>query len=667
TAPVLTNPDDTDFMYAKLRYYVITSNVSDPQGYADIHYIELSLWDNTRSTEIWRIRFNESTNTFSIQLGSDNITLAAWSSYSKIGNEIDITWVIKIDWDHIDLSNIDVRQYVIDDSAESDENWYESDWNVESRLDYSISPSLSDDRGDLNTNDLVLTGTIVYYGSSLNPLANETDVWVLHDISGTWSGEVNGVGGLSISNIDSSAAVRLNTYTVKVVIDGGGSGGSDLYYTSSATTEFITDRIEFYLSGVLDDRINVNDTGTVWWNARYDYDNAEITGGLTALLNGSKTLLWDSINTRWYYSELVQSVSLVGYSVLSATESGYGLTGWTQTASNTSIIWDFVVVRSYSVTDSRVNITDSVDIDVLLEYEYDDSIVDDGIVTINSFGATHQGSGIWRISESRSSVLSFTYNSISCSGNTHGISLVNQNSQSQTVIWDRVMVSGYSVVDNHVNIDDSVDIDVTLLLEFDSSTVNTGAVTINGISATPQGSGVWRITQTRSTVQGITFDTVACSGNTYGITTIDQNGQSQLVIWDQIVVISYTVLDDRVDVGDSVSIDVLLNYDYDGSQVIDGTVSINSVSATHQGSGVWRIIVSEVAVGDNLYDSVSISGNTFGITNVNQNGQSQQVVWDQIAVRSITASDYRDDVGSTITVNVTLEYEYDDANVTDGS
>jgi hypothetical protein len=314
-----------------------------------------------------------------------------------------------------------------------------------------------------------------------------------------------------------------------------------------------------------------------------------------------------------------------------------------------------------------VNITDSVDIDVLLEYEYDDSIVDDGIVTINSFSATHQGSGIWRISESRSSVLSFTYNSVSCSGNTHDITLVNQNSQSQTVIWDRVMVSGYSVVDNHVNIDDSVDIDVTLLFEFDSSTVNTGAVTINGISATPQGSGVWRITQTRSTVQGITFDTVACSGNTYGITTIDQNGQSQLVIWDQIVVISYTVLDDRVDVGDSVSIDVLLNYDYDGSQVTDGTVSINSVSATHQGSGVWRIIVSEVTVGDNLYDSVSISGNTFGITNVNQNGKSQQVVWDQIAVRSITASDYRDDVGSTITVNVTLEYEYDDANVTDGS
>ncbi|MHA1905209.1 MAG: hypothetical protein ACW977_14745, partial [Candidatus Thorarchaeota archaeon] len=587
SAPVLTNPDDTDFMYAKLRYYVITSNVSDAQGYADIDYVELSLWDNTQSIEVWRIRYTESTNAFTIELGPANITLAG-CSYVKSLNDIDITWVFKIDWDHIDLSNVDVRQYVVDESAESDTNWYESDWNVETRLDYSVSPSLSDDRGDVNTNDLVMTGTVVYYGSSLNPLANETDVWILHDMSGTWSGNVSVAGAFSIGSISSSAIVRSNIYSVKVVIDGDGSGGTDLYYTSSATTEFITDRIEFYLSGVLDGRINVNATGTVWWNARYDYDDAEITGGLTAELNVSKTLVWDSINSRWYHSESVQSVSLVGYSIESASESGYGLTGWTQTASDTSIIWDLIVVRSYSATDNHVNITDSVDIDVLLEYEYDDSIVDNGTVTINSVSATHQGSGIWRISESRSSVMSVTYDSVSCSGNTHGISLVNQNFQSETIIWDRVLVSGYSVTDNHVNVDDLVDIDVTLVFEFDSSPVTTGNVTINDNEALHQGGGVWRITQTRSTAEGVTFDIVACNDTTYGITAIDQNGQSQLVIWDQIVVVSYTVLDDRVDVGDTVSIDVSLNYDYDGSQVTDATVSINTVSATHQGSGVWR-------------------------------------------------------------------------------
>ncbi|MFW9912574.1 MAG: hypothetical protein ACFFEU_08880 [Candidatus Thorarchaeota archaeon] len=599
-------------------------------------------------------------------MGSEFIAMLG-SSYAKVGNDIDITWVIKIDWDHLDLSNVDVRQFVIDDSAESDTNWYESDWNVETRLDYSISPSLSDGRGDLNANNLVLTGTVVFYGSSLTPLGNETDVWVIHDVSGTWSSNVNGVGAFSIGGIASSAIVRLNTYTVKVVVEGDGSGGTDLYYTNSETSEFITDRIEFYTSGMLDNRINLNDLGTVWWNARYDYDNAEITSGLTALLNGSKTLLWDSINSRWYYAESVPSVSRVGYSVLSATESGYGLTGWLQTASNVSIIWDTVVVRSYSVTESRVNITDSVGIDVLLEYEFDDSFVDDGTVTINSVSAAYQGSGTWRISQSRSTVQSVTYDSVGCSGNTHGISLVNQNSQSQTIIWDRVLVSGYSVIDSHVNVDDLVDIDVTLVFEFDSFPVASGAVTINGISATPQGAGVWRISETRGTSQGVTFDTVACSANIYGITAINQNGQSQLVIWDQIVVVSYTVLDDRVDVGATVSIDVLLNYDYDGSDVTDGNVSINSVPAEYIGSGVWRINESEIVVGDNLYDTVTALDNTFGITNVEQNGQSQLVIWDQIAVRSITASDYRDDVGSTITVYITLEYEYNDADVTDGS
>ncbi|KXH77043.1 MAG: hypothetical protein AM326_01890 [Candidatus Thorarchaeota archaeon SMTZ-45] len=665
TAPVLANPDNTDFMYARLRYYVITSNVSDAQGYADINYIELSFWDNTRVTEVWRIRYTESTNVFSIELGPAYITLAG-SSYIKSGNDIDITWMLKIDWDHLDLSNIDVRQYVVDDSAESDTNWYESDWNVETRLDYSVSPSLSDDRGDLNTNDLVLTGTVVYYGSALNPLGNETDVWVLHDVSGTWSGNVNGVGAFSIGSITSSASVRLNTYSVKVVVDGDGSGGSDLYYTSSATTEFITDRIEFYLSGAVDGRINVNNTCTVWWNARYDYDNVEITNGLTALLNDSKTLLWDSTNIRWYFSESVQSVSRVGYSVLSASESGYGLTDWTQTASDASIIWDFVVVRSYSVTDDRINVGESVDIDVLIEYEYDDSYVDDGTVTINSISASYQGSGIWRISQSRASVLSVTFDSVSCAGNTLNITLVNQNLQSQEVIWDRVLVSGSSVADNHVNVDDSVNIDVTLVFEYDSALVTSGTVTINSVSATHQGSGVWRITQSRSTSQSVTFDTVASSGNTYGITTMNQNGQSQQVIWDQVVVVSYTALDDRVNVDASVSIDALLNYAFDGSPVTDGTVTINSVSAIHQGSGVWRISESRSSVQAVTYNSVSTSGNAEGITSVDQNGQFQQVIWDRIIIQSLIASDTRVNINDVVVINVTIEYEYDSSDVVDG-
>ncbi|GAG86665.1 unnamed protein product, partial [marine sediment metagenome] len=294
------------------------------------------------------------------------------------------------------------------------------------------------------------------------------------------------------------------------------------------------------------------------------------------------------------------------------------LTGWIQSASDTSIIWDLVVVRSYSTTDTRTNVSDTVDIDVLLEYEFDDSYVDDGTVQINSILAIYQGSGIWRISESQSSVQSITYDTVSCLDNSFNITNVNQNSQSEEIIWDRILVTSYDVVDDHVNIDDVVNIDVTLTYEYDSVSVVDGAVTINGVTAAHLGAGVWRIVQTRASIQSVTYNSVVCSGNLNDIAVVNQNSLSQEVIWDQIVVQSYAVLDNRVSVDDNVSIDFVLHYGYDDSPVLDGSVSINAIDADHQGSGVWRINDTRSSVQLVDYDTVSCSGNTHGITNVDQ-------------------------------------------------
>ena len=214
--------------------------------------------------------------------------------------------------------------------------------------------------------------------------------------------------------------VKLNTYTIKIVVIGDGFGGTDLYYTSSETMEFITDQIEFYLSGSEDGRINVNDTGVVWWNARYDYDNTSIIVGLTAQLNGSKNLLWDSINTRWYYQEMSETVTRIGYRIISAFESDFDLTGWVQSAANISIIWDQIVVRSYAIVDSRVDIDILVTINVTLEYDYDDSDVVNGVVLIQSVSAAYVENGVWQIIMVKSSVQNVTFNSVICSGNTLG-------------------------------------------------------------------------------------------------------------------------------------------------------------------------------------------------------------------------------------------------------
>ncbi len=665
-APRLTNPDDTDFMYARLRYYYITSNVSDAQGYSDISYVELSLWDNTPATEIWRVRFNQTSNEFTVEIGSDYIDLAVWSSFVKSGTSIDITWLVKIDWDHVDLANVDTKQYVVDSTLLSDENWYESNWDVETRLDYSTAPSLSDDRGDLNTNDLAATGTVVYFGSTLHPLANETDVWVIHDVSGTWSADVNTTGAFSNSNIGSSAIVRLNIYTFKVVASGAGFGGTDLYHAASVTDVFITDQIEFYQSGVVDTRININSLGHVWWKARFDYDNVPIEGGLSASLNGSKALLWDGLNGRWYYEENVTVVDRVGYSVLSASETTYGISGWTQTTGDVSVIWDQITVRSYAVLDNRVNIGAAVNVDVTVEYEYDDTPVVDGVVIVNSVSAVHQGSGIWRIVHSQGTVFGVVYDTVTCIANTPGITAVNQNSQSQLVVWDQITVGFYDVLDNRVNLDDTVYLNVTVWYEYDDSPVDDGLLTINGINATHLVLGTWRIEQKRSIVQSVVYNSVACHDNAYNITSVNQNSQSQTLIWDQITVRSYTVLDDRVDVNQNVNVDVTIEYEYDDTPVSDGAVIFNAAPASHLGSGVWRVTQSSAIVQHINYSSVTCSGNTHGITSVNQNGRSRLVIWDQITVRSYTVADSRVNVGQSVNVDVTIEYEYDDTPVTDG-
>jgi hypothetical protein len=315
-----------------------------------------------------------------------------------------------------------------------------------------------------------------------------------------------------------------------------------------------------------------------------------------------------------------------------AVEEGVGAGGSDLFASSqsTNYISDRVQVQSYSTDDSRINVNDAASMHVTLYYDYDDSFVDNGTVTINGVSATYSGSnGVWNFSDTESAVQMNTYDSLMYSGGTHGITIEDQNGQSLDQIWDRITVVSYSVIDDRVDVDTSVNIDVTLVYAYDSAAVTIGSVTVNAISATHQGGGVWRFSDTKATVQGITYNLVAASGNTHGITLVDQNSQTQEVIWDQITVLSYSVLDDRVNLDDSVTINVTLEYASDNTDVADGVVTINLLLATYQGNGVWQITTSRSSVQDVTFNSTVCSGNTHGITDVNQNGQSQLFLMDE--------------------------------------
>ncbi|MFW9887592.1 MAG: hypothetical protein ACFFER_05380 [Candidatus Thorarchaeota archaeon] len=661
-SPDLTNADDADNLYARQRFYTIISNVSDADGYWDIDYVELTLYDNSQTQATWTIRYTVSSDLFTVPSGSDYIVLASWSSALLDGQNISITWAIKIDWDHVNLVDVDIEQYVTD-GTDSDDDFYEVNWDIETRL--AITGAQVDDgsgtadRGSLD-GSFTYSGTVTYLGSSLSPRSNETDVWVSsteYGINiGPWSDLTltSGTFGVTCYADDT---VGEDTYTVKAVPEAQGADGNDLLQSAVQDT-YIADRVQVQTYSVTDDRVNVGDSVSVDVTLRYDYDDLAVLDGTVSINGGSATHIGAGI---WRITATESVVIINVYNLVSYSGGAHGLDIVDQNLQSQAVIWDQITVREYSVLDDRVNVGESVDVNITIEYEYDDSPVTNGVVTISGVPATYLGSGTWRITQSQGSVGSLNYDTVTCSGNTYGISSVNQNGLSQQVIWDRIQVQSYSVADSRVNIGDNVDIYVTLYYNYDSSPVSDGAVAINGISASHTGSGVWSIADSEAIVSANLYNTVTCSGNEFGITVVDQNLQSQQVIWDRVIVSSYDSDDGRININAMSGDHVTLLYEYDSSPVSDGTVTVNGVAATYSGgSGIWDFGEMKSISQSVTYNSVSVENNIYDITLVNQNGQSLLQIWDSISVSMIDPIDQRINVNENASgIVVTATYDYD--------
>ncbi len=98
-----------------------------------------------------------------------------------------------------------------------------------------------------------------------------------------------------------------------------------------------------------------------------------------------------------------------------------------------------MVSRIYT-DDNRVNIGNTVRIYVDLVYEFDGQPVTSADVTLGGSTTSYLGNGTWWLSWSRTHVTSECFENVSAVEHTFGLSLVNQNGQALTVIWDAVEV-----------------------------------------------------------------------------------------------------------------------------------------------------------------------------------------------------------------------------------
>ena len=440
-----------------------------------------------------------------------------------------------------------------------------------------------------------------------------------------------------------------------------------------------------------------------------DYDNTPITGATGTVTLNDELMTWDT--DHWYlvvgpYDTFIEFTFYVN----SSTDSTYDITAFDLNGQSCLVGTDRVIVVSHYHEDNRVNVDDEVDIYYQLAYESDYFTYNPNGLTLvtgtyddGSYGdlATVNGVG-YDFSEASGSPafdlqLNFSagafqgislYIYVSNEHGIHGIWLQMWNYTSSSwydVVpiphaagWHWVNYTAYSgqglgsggqAIARLYHEDAGVPSFYYYLdyvaLHNDLSYMQSGTVTVNGYSVTHLGDGLWTTTVSHDEVGQIFFDNIIVSGNNRGITGVF-NQSCPGIVWDRVQVQSYSTSDERDNINDNVDIDTLLWYDFDNELVVDGTVTINGYSAAHQGSGVWRITRTSATVTSVTYNTVAISGDVYGLSLVDQNSQSQEVIWDEIEVYWSTVFDSRDNIGDQNYPCFRLRLKYDNHLLNDG-
>jgi len=495
-----------------------------------------------------------------------------------------------------------------------------------------------------------------------NHVLGSGDSLAIKGISMTWSA-INSRFEATDSR-STVGAVTYNTFTSGNEVTYGITAGTMAGYS----TTIIWDRFEFVSISVDDSRISVGSTFELRYKIRYDYDDVAFDSSKGSVSG----FTWDSVNSWWDKTVTgSSSVTSTNYdeTYISITDSTYGLMA-KQDVAGVDVITDRIEVYYQTLDDSRVNVGGNIEFRVKARLDYDNHELGSGDSLVANFGALS-----WDVANSwfdgtrsQGTVGDYTFQASSGSEATYGITAIWVNAVNPTGVWDRVQVQSYTVADSRVNINTNVNIDVLLHYDYDNTAVTDGTVTINGVSATHQGSGTWRITQSKPTVQGTTYNTVACSGNTHGITVVDQNSKSQTVVWDRIRVYYLKLDDSRVNGGANIEVRAKARLDYDNHELGSGdSLTFNSGVGTWDTSNGWfEGWRSQSAPSDYTFTVTSASEATYGITEVYVAVSQPKGVWDQVKV-TLTPNATTLYMGQTVQITVSLVLDYDESTVTNCS
>ncbi|TFG33752.1 hypothetical protein EU527_06925 [Candidatus Thorarchaeota archaeon] len=286
-SPTCANLDDAENLYGMKKYYQITTYHSDLDGRDNIEEVHLQCFSNDHETMYWSLLYD---GMFSESYDPNDYVSITSGTTGGTGTELEATFSVLIHWHHPVISDIDLRCIVYDKDGENDDDFYEVDWNIETRLDLS-NHSLNDysgtpDRGDIN-GSILASGEVVYYGSTLHPQDTTVDIYVLCETvsSSPWEAiNYHGDTGQFSVNVQTNEEVGSDVYSFKVVSEGASSSSTSLLI-SAKMLNYTTDKIICTSLTSPQNIVDSTETGYMNVNLRYAFDNSAVIDGTFQLGN----------------------------------------------------------------------------------------------------------------------------------------------------------------------------------------------------------------------------------------------------------------------------------------------------------------------------------------------------------------------------------------------
>lgn len=434
STPTSVDMTESVYMLAKYQFYSIACYVSDSDGYGDIATVDFYLYSNDRGTNYWSVRYTEATDTFSELADASGYIDITTGSTVKDGTDMTVVFEVKVDWDHPDIADSDARMIVTDEHTLSDDDYYEVDWHVETRLDYVSGPSAYHvesltERADYDSmNDVKCYVEVKFYGlSTARPAAGTVELWVDGDYDGAEEGSIAG-GGTGYVLYDTPATVGSETITFLVTPEGEGWGGTDLIHDGSGTDTYISERVVINNWSVegSDQRVEWYDYRYVYFDLYFESDNT-LAGGSNIQVSvggeASYTATWQS--GLQYRANVVRWTTGNRSLTVTADYFTHVLTT-TNVLDNTWIIWDRVNLTMSSNWNWLI-CSQNVTLSATGVFEFDGAAWS-GTITWDNQYPTKTSADLYTIGESY--ITSIT-------DPTYGITYFSGGVTTCTVIWDK--------------------------------------------------------------------------------------------------------------------------------------------------------------------------------------------------------------------------------------